>query len=225
ARYLACPRKGHLEKVLQIFAFLKKHLRSKLVLDPEKKNWNDRNWITADWVEFYPDAFEPIPPNAPPPRGITIQINVFCDAAHATDVVTRRSVTGILIYLNSALIRWYSKRQNTVESSTFGSEFVALKIAVEMIEGLRYKLRMFGVPLDGPANGFCDNESVVKNVSNPASTLKKKHNSIAYHKVRESTAAGIIRVCYESGKFNVADMLTKILSANKLKDCSKRCLF
>ncbi|MGH7955040.1 MAG: Ty1/Copia family ribonuclease HI [Gloeomargaritales cyanobacterium] len=96
---------------------------------------------------------------------------------------------------------------------------------MEMIEGLRYKLRMLGVPLDGPANGFCDNNSVVQNVSNPASTLKKKHNSIAYHKVRESTAAGIIRVCHEEGKFNVADMLTKILSARKLKECAKRCLF
>ncbi|MGH7974092.1 MAG: Ty1/Copia family ribonuclease HI [bacterium] len=128
--------------------------------------------------------------------------------------------------MNSAPIKWYSKRQNIVESSTFGSEFVALKIAVEMIEGLRFKLRMFGVALDGPANGFCDNNSVVQNVSNPA-TLKKKHNFIAYHKVRESTVAGkkIVRVCFEQGKFNVADMLTKVLSAKKLKDCAKRCLF
>ncbi|MGH7973897.1 MAG: reverse transcriptase domain-containing protein, partial [bacterium] len=225
ARYMACPRRDHLQKVLQIFAFLKKHLRSKLVLDPEIKNWDDREWINTDWTEYYPDASEIIPANAVTHRGHPVQINVFCDAAHATDIVTRKSVTGILIFLNSAPIKWYSKRQNTVESSTFGSEFIALKIAVEMVEGLRYKLRMFGVPLDGPANGFCDNNSVVRNVTDPASTLKKRHNSIAYHKVRESAAAGIIRICYENGKYNVADMLTKILSAKKLKDCCKRCLY
>ncbi|MGH7955267.1 MAG: hypothetical protein ACREOZ_04830 [Gloeomargaritales cyanobacterium] len=192
---MACPRRDHLQKVLQIFAFLKKHLRSKLVLDPEMQNWDDREWINTDWTEYYPDASEIIPPNAVTHRGQPVQINVFCDAAHATDIVTRKSVTGILVYLNSAPIKWYSKRQNTVESSTFGSEFIALKIAVEMVEGLRYKLRMFGVPLDGPANGFCDNNSVVRNVTDPASTLKKRHNSIAYHKVRESAAAGIIRIC------------------------------
>ncbi|MGH7955039.1 MAG: hypothetical protein ACREOZ_03675, partial [Gloeomargaritales cyanobacterium] len=90
ARYLACPRRGHLDKVLQIFAFVKKHLRSKLVLDPEVKDWNDRIWIEADWSEYYPDAMEIIPSNAPPPRGKSVQINVFCDADHATDVVTRR---------------------------------------------------------------------------------------------------------------------------------------
>ena len=65
-----------------------------------------------------------------------------------------------------------------IESSTFGSEFIALKTAVEMNEGLRYKIRMMGVPLRGPTNVFCDNKSVVTNSTVPESTLKRKHNSI-----------------------------------------------
>ena len=52
-------------------------------------------WVSEDWAEFYPDAEEVIPPDAPEPRGPGVQLNVFCDAAHATDLVTRRSVTGI----------------------------------------------------------------------------------------------------------------------------------
>jgi hypothetical protein len=80
---------------------------------------------------------------------------------------------------------WYSKRQNTVESSTFGSEFVAMHVAIEMIEGLRYKLRMMGIPIDGPRNVFCDNAAVVRNSTAPESVLKKKHNAIAYHRARE----------------------------------------
>ena len=71
----------------------------------------------------------------------------------------------MLIFVNQAPILWYSKRQNTVETLTFGSEFIAMKQAVEMIEGLRYKIQMMGIEISGPANLFCDNQSVVKNAS------------------------------------------------------------
>jgi len=73
---------------------------------------------------------------------------------------------------------YYSKRQNTVEVSTFGSEITAMKNAIELNEALRYKLRMFGVTIDGATNIFCDSEAVTKNCSNPTSTLKKKHHSM-----------------------------------------------
>ena len=125
--------------------------------------------------------------------------------------VTRRSQSGILLFVNRAVIQCYSKRQNTVETSTFGSEFVAMRIAVELVEALRYKLRMFGVPIEGPTNVFCDNEAVTKNAMYPESTLKKKHNAIAYHRTREAVAARTIRVAKEDGKTNLADLLTKPL--------------
>jgi hypothetical protein len=76
----------------------------------------------------------------PIPLGKPLQMNMFCDALHASDLVTRRSTTGFLIYLFGAPVVWYSKRQNTVESSTFGSEFVALRIATEKVEALIIKL-------------------------------------------------------------------------------------
>ena len=113
--------------------------------------------------------------------------------------------------MNRAVVLWYSKRQNTVETSTFGSEFVAMRVAVELIEALRYKLRMFGVPVEGATNVFCDSEAVTKNAMFPESTLKKKHNAIAYHRTREAVAAGTIRVTKEDGKTNLADILTKPL--------------
>jgi hypothetical protein len=81
-----------------------------------------------------------VPGDSPEPRGQPIQLNMYCDAAHATNLVTRLSTTGGYILANSSPILWYSKRQNTIESSVFGSEFVALKIATEMNEGLRYKI-------------------------------------------------------------------------------------
>ena len=84
---------------------------------------------------------------------------------------------------------WYSKRQNTVESSTFGAEFVALRIATEMINLFRYKIRVFEIPLDCPANVFCGNEAVYGNATFVESKLKRKHNSICFHLVREAVAA------------------------------------
>jgi hypothetical protein len=100
---------------------------------------------------------------------------------------------GILIFVNCAPMIWMSKRTNTVESCTFGSEIVAMRNAVDIIEGLRYKLRRFGVDIDGPTNVFCDNEAVTKNCGIPESTLKKKHHSINYHRNRESVSSKRIR--------------------------------
>ena len=131
----------------------------------------------------------------------------------------------ILIFLNCSPIIWYSKAQNTVETSTFGSEFTALQIAVEMLESLRYKLHMFGIPLEGPANVFCDNSSVVTNASQPASTLKKKHNSIAYHKVREAIAAQTIRIAWVQTNQNLADVLTKPLVGSKLHGLCEKIIY
>ena len=66
-------------------------------------------------------------------------------------MTNRRSHSGIIIYVNNALIIWYSKRHNTVEASIFGLEFVAIRITIDMIEALRYKLRFFEITVEGPA--------------------------------------------------------------------------
>ena len=162
---------------------------------------------------LYPDAIDLMPPNIPSPRGKRIQINAFVDADHAGESTTRRSQTGIIIYGNMAPLKWFSKRQNTCEASTFGSEFVAMRILVEMLIGLRYKLRMFGIPIDGPCNVFCDNEAVSKSSMLAENTLKKKHLSIAFHQSREAVAAGVMLVFYEKTKSNHADLFTKVLNA------------
>ena len=81
-----------------------------------------------------------------------------------------------------------------VESSTFGSEFVAMRIVRDLIVVLRYKLRMFGVPFDGPTYTMCDNQEVVNKMNLPQSTLGKKHNAVNYHVVWEAAADGKIMV-------------------------------
>ena len=210
--HLALPRIGHLEQVLHIFGYLKSHPKRKLAFDTAHPKIDERRFHKYDWHDFYREAKEAIPGDMPEPLGNPVSTHCFVDADLAGNTVTRRSQTGILIFINKAPIIWHSKRQNTVEASTFGSEITAMKNAVELIEALRYKLRMFGVPIEGPTNIFCDNEAVTKNCGIPESTLRKKHHSIAYHRNREAVAAGTCRIAKEDTATNLADLFTKVLS-------------
>jgi hypothetical protein len=218
SQHQAMPRKGHLEAAYHIFAYLKKHeSNARIVFDSKPVKMDMRAFhLDTDWTDFYGDVVEELPPKMPKPLGKSVTISCFVDANHARNMITRRSHTGILIYLQNATILWFSKRQNTVESASFGSEFVALRIAKDMIVALRYNLRMFGVPIEGPAYVMCDNNGVVKKTSIPQSMLAKKHNAINYHSVREAVAAGILRVGNkEDGFTNLADLFTKVLPADR----------
>jgi hypothetical protein len=107
--FLAAPRREHLESVYHIFAYLKAHARSKIVFNDNEVDWDASKYKKVDWTDFYPNAEEPIPPNDPEPHGKPVQINCFVHAGRAGNKVTRRSHSGILIYLNSVQIDWYSK--------------------------------------------------------------------------------------------------------------------
>ncbi len=217
SQHQALPRCGHLEALYHIFAYLKKHENgARIVFDPKTPCIDGRVFNSnADWRDFYGDVCEELPPNITESKGNVVNISCFVDANHAGNVITRRSHTGIIIYVQNAPIIWFLKRQNTVESSSFGSEFVALCAAKDMLVVLRYKLQMFGVPIDGPANVFCDKNGVVKNTTIPESMLAKKHNAINFHAVREAVAAKIIRVGKEDGMTNLADLFTKALTADQ----------
>ncbi len=115
---------------------------------------------------------------------------MFVDSDHAGDQHTWRSWSGFLIFLNTALISWYSKRQSTIETCIFGAEFVAVKTGVETLLGICYKLRMMSIPIDGTTHIYGDSMSVINNTSKPKSILKKKNNAACYHTVLESVAMG-----------------------------------
>jgi hypothetical protein len=159
-----------------------------MVFDDSEPVYNESSFKVCDWAEYYPEAEEAIPNNAPMERGNGVVTSSFVDADHAGCKATRRSHTGVVLFVNKEPILWYSKRQNTVETSSFGSEFCAMKTSINMIEGLCNKLRMMGIQIIGPTSVFCDNESVIRNLTAPESSLKKRHNAIAYHRAREAQA-------------------------------------
>ena len=138
------PRVGHMEEPQRVFGYLQKYPNGKIAIDISDPPIRKEIVYTSgqQWIEFYPDASEDIPRDMLPPKGMEAKLTVFVDADHARNKVTRQSVTGIIMLLNNTPIVWISKRQKTVETSTYGSELVAARIAIDLIIEMRYKMRL-----------------------------------------------------------------------------------
>ena len=137
--HLVMTREGHLNQVFQMFAYLKKYHNTEMVYDPsnpviDKASFELKDWTSSEFGHI--QGKEELLTNMPQPRGQGFFLRSKVDTDHAADTVTRRSRTGFIIYLNSAPIYWHSKKQNSVESSSFGSEFIAMKHCCEYICGL-----------------------------------------------------------------------------------------
>ena len=221
ASMMACPREGHLNALFHMFSFLKKRHNGVIVFDPTEPEIDVSKFKREDWSATpYGICTEEIPSNAPEPLGSEFTMRAFVDSDHAGDSITRRSRTGFIVFLNNAPIYWYSKKQTSCETSSFGAEFIAMKTCCEYVRGLRYKLRMMGIPVNLPTYVFGDNNSALINSSVPHSSLKKKSCSVAYHFVREGVAKDEWRVAYLNTNLNCADMATKSLPGGE-----KRTLF
>ena len=190
---------------------------AEMVFDPSEPEIDRSLFVRQDWsATVYGDSLKgELPANMPESRGQGFIMSAYVDSDHAGDLATRRSRTGFLVFLNSALIFWMSKKQTGIETSSFGSEFTAMKQCTEYVRGLRYKLRMMGIACNEPTYIFGDNQSVLANTSVPHSVLKKKSNSIAYHFVREGCARDEWRTAYVKTMFNPADLLTKPLPSGE----------
>ncbi len=145
----------------------------------------------------------------PRPLGKEVQTTTFVDANLHHDLISGQSVTGILHLLNKTPIDWYSKLQSTVETATFGSEYVAARTATEQIIDLRITLRYLGVPVRGTSMMFGDNKTVVNTASVPQARLQKRHVALSYHRVCEAIAAGFMCFHHVREKLNPADILSK----------------
>jgi hypothetical protein len=125
------------------------------------------------------------------------------------DMISGKSVTATLHFLNQTPIDWYTKKQATVETATYGSEFVAARTCTEQIIELRTLLRYLGVPIREHSYMFGDNKSVVTSSSLPEAKLHKRHSLLSFHRVREAIAAGIVAFIHIDGRINPADILSK----------------
>ena len=146
-----------------------------------------------DWsYTVYGNTQEIIPHDCPKPLGNSVTTTTTLDANLLHCMATGASLTACLHFCNHTPTDWYSKEQATVETATYGSEFVAAKTATEQIMDIRYTLRYLGVPIRSKSYMFGDNRSVVTSATLPHSTLSKRHNILAFHRVREAIAAKIL---------------------------------
>ena len=215
--FRVAPRVGHLERAKRVVCYLAQFSHAKLrfrTLEPDYSSIPDN---TYDWAHsVYGDIEEDIPNDIPTPLGKFVRITHYVDANLYHDMLTGRSVTGILDFLNQTPIEWYPKKQATVETATYGSEFVASRTCVERDIDLRTLLRYLGVPIRKTAFMFGDNESVVNSSSTPHAKLHKRHSALSFHRVREAIAAKIIRYHHIRSEDNPADILSKHWSHNQV---------
>ena len=228
-RFRTAPRVGHLERLKRLCGYLRKRAHGAIRFRtgiPNHEGTYGAEPVKYDWMEtVYGTPVEEIDPRAPTPKGNKVRTTTFCDANLMHDVVTGRSASGIQDFLNQTPIDWFGKRQNQVETATYGSEFMVARQAVERLIDLRHTLRSFGVPLDGPAWMFGDNKSVVTSSTIPHSTLSKRWNALSYHRVREAVAAGWLRFEHMPGTENPADIFTKPLPWHTLRQSVEPTLF
>ena len=154
-------------------------------------------------------AKEEIPHDIPEPKRKHVSATTYVDANQYHDQVTGRAVTACLHLVNATPSNWHTKIQATVETATFGSEFVAARIATDQIIELRYTLMHLGVPVRSKSYMFGDNKCVVDSASIPTSALSKKSTLVSYHRVREAIAAGYLQFNWKGGKSNPADLISK----------------
>jgi hypothetical protein len=152
---------------------------------------------------------EDIPTDAPKPLGKYVLLTHYLDANLYHDMLTGRSVSGILLFLNPTPLDWFSKKQGSVKTATYGSEVMASRICVEQVINVRLTLRYLGVPIRDQSNMFGDNEAVVNSATKFDAKLHKRHSALSFHRVCEAIAANVIRYYHLAGEYNPADVLSK----------------
>ena len=210
SRFRAAPRQGHLDRLKRVYGYVRdtKHGCIRVRTDePDYSSYPDQ---VFDWSHtIYGDVQELVPDDAPEPLGKPVVLTTYVDANLYHDLVSGRALTAVLHLINQTPFDWYCKRQATVETATYSSEFVAARSAVEQIIDIRTTLRYLGVPVQTKSYMFGDNQSVVTNSTLPHSQLNKRHQALAYHKVREAIASGMIGFYHINGDRNPADILSK----------------
>ena len=220
------PRQGHLDCIKRLYGYLSKMRHAMICVCTDEPDYSDIPDFEYDWSRsVYGELSEDIPTDAPKPLGYFVTLTHYVDANLMHNVVTGRSVTGILHLLNKTPIDWYSKKQSTVETATYGSEFVAARTCVEQVIDLCNTLRYLGVPIREKSYMFGDNQSVVNSSMQVHAKLHKRHTMLSFHQVQETIASGILNFVFIPGQMNPADILSKHWGYSQVWTCLKALLF
>ena len=193
SRFRLAPKIGHLERMKRLYRYLVKTKHFVIRYRTKEPDYSHLPKQEYEWTStVYGNVKEEIPKDIPKPLGKRVITTSFLDANLLPNIVTGKSVRAVLHFVNTTPADWFSKRQATVETTRYGSEFVAAKTATEQIMDLGNTLRYLAVPIMIKAYMFGYNQSVVMSSTIPQSILNKRHNMLSYHRVREAIAAKIL---------------------------------
>jgi Reverse transcriptase (RNA-dependent DNA polymerase) len=224
--FRVAPRRGHLDRAKRICGYLSKMRHAAIRIRTDEPDYSDIPNFEYDWAQtIYGNVQECKPHDAPKPLGKHVTLTHYVDANLMHDITTGRSVTGILHLINKTPIDWYSKKQATVETATYGSEFVAARTCVEQIIDIRTTLYYLGVPVRSTSYMFGDNKSVVDSSTQVHAKLHKRHTMLSFHRVREAIASGMVNFIFINGDINPADILSKHWGYSQIWTQLKALLF
>ena len=210
SRFIAAPRQGHMDRLKRIYSYaitMKDYGIRFRADQPDYSFLPDQDF---DWTySVYGYVQEILPDDMPDPLGKEVITTTTMDANLNHCLATGTSLTGCLHFVNKTPVDWYSKKRATVETATYGSEFVATKTATEQIMDIRQTLRYLGAPIGAKSFLFGDNRSVVTSATLPHCTLTKRHNILAFHRVREAIAAKLMAFHQIQSAYNLSGMLSK----------------
>ena len=204
SRFMSSPRKEHLERLQMIYGHVLKTKHYSTRYRTEEPDYSYLPNMKYDRLyTIYGNVQEIIPNNCPKPLGKSVTTTTTLDVNLLHCLATGASLTACLHFCNRISTDLYSKKQSTVEMTTYGSEFVAAKIATKLIMDLRYSLRYLEVPIKSKSYMFGDNRSVVTSATLPHSTLSKRHNILTLYRVREAIATKIIDFHWIQSGYNL----------------------
>ena len=224
--FRTAPRVGHLTRMKRIYGYLSKFKQASIRIRTDMPDFSDLEVMEQNWSNTpYAGAKEEQPSNLPPPKGKPVRLFTYADANLMHDALSGKAVTAILHFINKTPFDWFSRKQPTVNTATFGAEASAARTAIEQMRANKSTLQYLGVPICGPSILLGDNKTVVDSTSIANSRLHKRHLMLSYHYVREALATGEYVYSFVNGKYNPSDVLSKHWCHNDVYPLLRPILF
>ena len=209
SRFRAAPRQGHMDRLKRIYSHANRTKDYAIMFRTDQPDYSFLPDQDFDWAySGYGNVEAVLPDDMPESLGEAVITTTTMEANLNHCLASGKSLTGCLHFVNKTPVDWYSKKQANVETATYGSEFVAAKTATEQIMDIRQTFRYLGAPIGAKSFLFGDNRSVVTSATLPHSTLTKRHNILAFHRVREAIAAKLMAFYWIQSAYNLSDMLS-----------------
>ena len=206
SRFVARPREGHLRRAIKILGYLKKYSDKGYYIDSQAPKLNvDYEELIPDFGNQYADFIEELDDKLPEPLMDELPITIFVDSNHGHDKVMGKLFTGLIVFVGRTPIYYQAKHQASVQSATFGEEFIALKKGIEEAITTRYYLHAMGVDVSKPTIIYGDNLSAIYNVITPGRQPQKKYLTLTYHFCQKHFSAGIVSIGKIPSKDNYLD--------------------